>query len=87
MAARLIGLGWLNPIAEDRWSNKKNMRPDLLNAKADLGRKFTAPYVRHGGLAYNKAAIGRDVTKLDDLWIRPSRARSASSAIPRTGWA
>ncbi|MCB0934048.1 MAG: spermidine/putrescine ABC transporter substrate-binding protein [Mycobacterium sp.] len=69
MAARLIGLGWLNPIAEDRWSNKKNMRPDLLNAKADPGRKFTAPYMSGMvGLAYNKAAIGRDVTKLDDLW-------------------
>jgi len=69
MAARLIQLGWLNPIAEGRWTNKKNMRPDLLNAAADSGRKFTAPYMSGMvGLAYNRAATGRDVTKIDDLW-------------------
>jgi spermidine/putrescine transport system substrate-binding protein len=69
MAARLIQLGWLNPIAESRWTNKKNMRPDLMNAAADSGRKFTAPYMSGMvGLAYNRAATGRDVTKIDDLW-------------------
>jgi len=69
MSARLIGLGWLNPISDARWTNKKNMRPDLLSAKADEGRKFTAPYMSGMvGLAYNRAATGRDITKIDDLW-------------------
>ncbi|BBY66704.1 polyamine ABC transporter substrate-binding protein [Mycolicibacterium helvum] len=69
MAARLNGLGWLNGISESRWTNKKNMRPDLLDAKADPGRKYSAPYMSGmTALAYNRAATGRDITKIDDLW-------------------
>ena len=69
MAARLNGLGWLNGISETRWTNKKNMRADLLDAKADPGRKFSAPYMSGmTALAYNRAATGRDITKIEDLW-------------------
>ncbi|RDH79239.1 spermidine/putrescine ABC transporter substrate-binding protein [Mycolicibacterium moriokaense] len=69
MAARIAGLGWLNEIREARWPNKKNMREDLLNSKVDPGRKVTAPYMTGMvGLAYNKAATGRDITGIDDLW-------------------
>ena len=49
--------------------NKKNLRPDLLDASVDPGRKFSAPYMSGlVGLAYNRAATGRDITKIDDLW-------------------
>ncbi|HOB48922.1 MAG TPA: spermidine/putrescine ABC transporter substrate-binding protein [Mycobacterium sp.] len=69
MAARLAGLGWLNPISETRWSNKKNLRADLLEAKADPGRKFTAPYMSGMvGIAYNRAVVNRDLTKVEDMW-------------------
>ena len=69
MAARLNGLGWLNPISDTRWTNKKNLRPDLLAAKADDGRKFSAPYMSGMvGIAYNRAATGRDITKVEDMW-------------------
>ncbi len=69
MAARLIGLNWLNPISEKRWTNQKNLRTDLLDAKADPGRKYTAPYMSGMvGIAYNRAATGRDLTKVDDMW-------------------
>ncbi len=69
MAARLNSLGWLNPISESRWTNKKNLRPELLNAKADEGRKFSAPYMSGMvGIAYNRAATGRDLTKVEDMW-------------------
>ena len=69
MALRLKGLGWLNEISDTRVPNKKNLRPDLLNDKSDPGRKFTAPYMTGMvGLAYNKAATGRPITKIDDLW-------------------
>ncbi|MGV1005182.1 MAG: polyamine ABC transporter substrate-binding protein [Candidatus Nanopelagicales bacterium] len=69
IAARLIALGWLNPISELRWTNKKNMRTDLLDAKADPGRKHTAPYMSGMvGIAYNSAVTGRDLTKVDDMW-------------------
>ncbi|OBB14548.1 twin-arginine translocation pathway signal protein [Mycolicibacterium setense] len=69
MAARLNGLKWLNEISETRVPNKKNLRQDLLNSKVDPGRKVTAPYMTGMvGLAYNRAATGRDITKIEDLW-------------------
>jgi spermidine/putrescine transport system substrate-binding protein len=69
MAVRLHQLGWLNDISDAGWSNKKNLRPDLLEASVDPDRKFSAPYMSGlVGLAYNRAATGRDITKIDDLW-------------------
>ncbi|MEZ0342179.1 extracellular solute-binding protein [Mycobacterium sp. pV006] len=69
MAVRLHQLGWLNEISDDRVPNKKNLRPDLLDAGVDPGRKFSAPYLSGlVGLAYNRAATGRDITSIDDLW-------------------
>lgn len=69
MAARINGLGWLNQIRADRVPNKKNLRPDLLNSAIDPGRNTTAPYMTGMvGLAYNKAATGREITTIDDLW-------------------
>jgi spermidine/putrescine transport system substrate-binding protein len=69
MAARLAGLGWLNPISDARWTNRKNLRTDLMDNKSDPGRKFSAPYMSGMvGLAYNRAATGRDITTIDDLW-------------------
>jgi spermidine/putrescine transport system substrate-binding protein len=69
MAARIHGLGWLNEIRESRVPNKTNLRPDLLNSKVDPGRKVTAPYMTGMvGLAYNRAATGRDITTIDELW-------------------
>jgi spermidine/putrescine transport system substrate-binding protein len=69
MAARINGLGWLTEIRESRVPNKKNLREDLLNSKVDPGRKVTAPYMTGMvGLAYNRAATKREITKIDDLW-------------------
>lgn len=69
MAARVQGLGWLNEISESGVPNRKNLRQDLLNSKVDPGRKHTAPYMTGMvGLAYNKAATGREITSIDDLW-------------------
>jgi len=69
MATKLRGLGWLNQISESRWTNKKNLRPDLLGAKVDPGRKFSAPYMSGMvGLAYNRAATNRDITEVADMW-------------------
>ena len=69
MALRLKRQGWLNEISETRVGNRKNLRPDLLNDTSDPGRKYTAPYMTGMvGLAYNKAATGRPITKIDDLW-------------------
>jgi spermidine/putrescine transport system substrate-binding protein len=69
MALRIKGLGWLNEIREARVPNRKNLRPDLLDSTSDPGRKYAAPYLTGMvGLAYNKAATGRPITKIDDLW-------------------
>jgi spermidine/putrescine transport system substrate-binding protein len=69
LMVRLHNLGWLNEISDASLPNKKNLRPDLLEASADPGRKYSAPYMSGlVGLAYNRAATGRDITKIDDLW-------------------
>jgi spermidine/putrescine transport system substrate-binding protein len=69
MATRLHSLGWLNDISDAGWSNKKNLRPDLLEASVDPDRKFSAPYMSGlVGLAYNRAATGRDIKTIDDMW-------------------
>lgn len=69
LAVRLQQLGWLNKISNEGVPNKKNIRPDLLEASVDPGREFSAPYMSGlVGLAYNRAATGRDITTINDLW-------------------
>jgi spermidine/putrescine transport system substrate-binding protein len=69
LMVRLHNLGWLNEISDANLPNKKNLRPDLLEASADPGRQYSAPYMSGlVGLAYNRAATKRDITKIDDLW-------------------
>ncbi|MGU3652671.1 polyamine ABC transporter substrate-binding protein [Mycolicibacterium sp. A43C] len=69
MAARVKGLNWLNEISDAGVPNRKNLRQDLLDSKVDPGRKYTAPYMTGMvGLAYNRAATGRDIRSIDDLW-------------------
>jgi spermidine/putrescine transport system substrate-binding protein len=63
------GLGWLNDFTADGIPNKKNLREDLMNAQMDPGRKWSAPYMAGMvGVAYNRAATGREITKIEDLW-------------------
>ena len=69
MVGRLHSLGWLNNFNAANIPNLKNMRPDLLNASVDPGRKFSAPYMSGlVGLAYNRAVTGRDIKTVEDLW-------------------
>jgi spermidine/putrescine transport system substrate-binding protein len=69
MVGRLHSLGWLNDFNAANIPNLKNVRPDLLDAAIDPGRKFSAPYVSGlVGLAYNRAATGRDVKTMEDVW-------------------
>ncbi|MGB3355787.1 MAG: spermidine/putrescine ABC transporter substrate-binding protein [Mycobacterium sp.] len=76
LAVRLHQLGWLNDISDEGVPNKKNIRPDLLEASVDPGRVFSAPYMSGlVGLAYNRAATGRDISTIDDLWDPAFRGR------------
>ncbi len=76
LAVRLHQLGWLNDISDEGVPNKQNIRPDLLEASVDPGRVFSAPYMSGlVGLAYNRAATGRDISTIDDLWDPAFRGR------------
>jgi spermidine/putrescine transport system substrate-binding protein len=69
MAGRLIRLEWLNPLNDENIPNKKNLRPDLLEASIDPDRVHTLPYMSGlVGLGYNRRLAGRDITSIDDLW-------------------
>ena len=69
MVGRLHSLGWLDNFNAANIPNLKNMRPDLLNAAVDPGRKFSAPYMSGlVGLAYNRAVTGHDIKTIEDLW-------------------
>ena len=86
MATKLKGLGWLNQISESRWPNKKNLRPDLLGANVDPGRKFSAPYMSGMvGLAYNRAATNRDITEVADMWDPAFKGRVSLFTDLRAG--
>lgn len=69
MALRLKSLGWINQINDARVPNLANLRPDLLDNAVDPGRRHIAPFLNGMvGLAYNRAAVDRDITGMDDLW-------------------
>jgi spermidine/putrescine transport system substrate-binding protein len=69
MAARIKGLNWLNEVSDAGVPNRANLRKDLMDSKVDPGRKFLMPYMTGMvGLAYNKAATGRDIKSINDMW-------------------
>ncbi len=69
MASQIRSLNWVNDFSENGIPNKKNLRRDLLDAQMDPGRKWSAPYMTGMvGLAFNRSATGRDITKIEDLW-------------------
>ena len=69
MVARLIRLGWLEELDDANIPNKVNLRTDLLDSTIDAERRYSAPYLSGMvGLAYDRAATGRDITSVEDLW-------------------
>ena len=69
MAVRLQQLGFLSELNHANIPNINNLRPDMLEASVDPGRKFSAPYMSgFVGIGYNRAATGRDIKSIDDLW-------------------
>ncbi|WP_428352510.1 polyamine ABC transporter substrate-binding protein [Mycolicibacterium sp.] len=86
LAVRLHQLGWLNDISDEGVPNKKNIRPDLLEAGVDPGRKFSAPYMSGlVGIAYNRAATGRDINTIDDMWDPAFKGRVSLFSDPQDG--
>ena len=70
MAARLIGLGWVQELPLDDIPNAANLVPDLQNPAWDPdGQVLSLPW-QSGmtGIAYNIAVTGRELTSIDDLF-------------------
>jgi spermidine/putrescine transport system substrate-binding protein len=86
MVGRLIELGWLSELNDANIPNSVNLRPQLLNAAYDSGRKYSLPWVSGMvGLAYNRAATGRDITGVDDLFNEEFKGRVSLLSDLRDG--
>jgi spermidine/putrescine transport system substrate-binding protein len=72
MAARMIGLGWIQPLTADKVPNlHKNLIKPLQGRQWDKDRTYSAPW-QSGltGIAYN-AKLTKEVRSFDELLTRP----------------
>ena len=69
MAARMINLGWLEPLVHDRIPNMENLVSGLQDVEFDPGRKFSLPW-QSGitGIGYNPKLVGKKITAVEDLF-------------------
>jgi spermidine/putrescine transport system substrate-binding protein len=69
LAARLIRLGWADPLPLDGVANASRLIPSLRKPSWDPSGRFTLPW-QSGitGIAYNIEATGRPLTSVDDLF-------------------
>jgi spermidine/putrescine transport system substrate-binding protein len=69
MAARWIGLGYLQEIEREKITNFNNIRLLFQDTDFDPGRRFSLPW-RSGftGIAWNKAALPNGLESVSDLW-------------------
>lgn len=69
LAARLIGLGWVQELPLDKIPNAKNLVPSLQKPQWDPTGKFSLPW-QSGmtGIAYNISVTKRELTSVADLY-------------------
>ena len=69
MAARMIGLEWMDELPMDKIPNRSNLVPELVNPSWDPEGKYSMPW-QSGmtGIAYNLDAAGRELTSMEDLF-------------------
>ncbi len=74
MVARLIRLGYVQPLDYANIPNLTNLEPSLKDAPFDPGRVYSLPWqIGFVGIAYNpKATGGRKVTSVDQLLHDPA---------------
>jgi spermidine/putrescine transport system substrate-binding protein len=90
MAARMVRLGYLEPLDKKNIPNAKNLQPTLANPQWDPGRKYSLPW-QSGmtGIGYNPKKTGRELSSWEDIFDPKfkgrmsmlSDARDASNAI------
>jgi len=69
MAARLVGLEWLEELPLDDIPNHKNMVASYLDLPWDEGAKFNMPWQAGiSGIAWNPKLTGGDLTSINDLF-------------------
>jgi spermidine/putrescine transport system ATP-binding protein len=73
MAARIKGLGWLDPLPYDLIPNYSNVDPQYLTLSWDRGGKYFMPWQAGiTGIAWNRklvtALVGREFTSVNDLF-------------------
>lgn len=69
MAARLIGLDWLQEIDQANVENMSNLRESLQEVAFDKERKFSLPW-QSGmtGIGVNPTAVDKEITSVNDLF-------------------
>jgi spermidine/putrescine transport system substrate-binding protein len=68
MAARVIGLEWVQELDQAAAPNLANVLPALANPPWDPGRRFSIPWQSIiAGIAYNIDITGRELTSVADL--------------------
>jgi len=68
MAARLLGLEWIEELPLDKIPNHSNLDDSYLNLSWDAGAKHQMPWQAGlTGIAYDPALTGRELTSFDDL--------------------
>ena len=70
MAARLIGLEWLEKLPFDKIPNSKNLVQNLVKPPSDPTGEYSLPWqAGTTGIAYNlKATGGKELATMQDLW-------------------
>lgn len=76
LGARMMRMGYCQPLDEAAFPNKAGLIEDLLNPSYDPGRRYTAPWLSGMvGIAYNPGSAGRDITSVADLFDPAFRGR------------
>jgi spermidine/putrescine transport system substrate-binding protein len=69
MAARLKGLGWLDPLPIELIPNFRNVDPSYLTLDWDKGAHYFLPWqAGYTGIAVNEAVTGRPLTRFAELF-------------------
>jgi spermidine/putrescine transport system substrate-binding protein len=69
MAARMVRLGYLEPLDKKNIPNAENLQPALADPQWDPGRKYSLPW-QSGmtALGYNRAKTGREIKAYKDVF-------------------
>lgn len=76
MAGRLLGFGWLSELNLDNIPNAANLNERLAEVAFDPERAYSLPW-QSGltGIGYNREALGRELTSVNDLFAEDLAGR------------